>query len=111
MSERSPAIDLARAPKATAEQPVVYEESIDTPEFRGGYYVLRAGATDPQHPHLEHESYLVMAGRATFEIEGRRQPVRQGHAIVVPAFKEHRFVDIEEDLTLFVLFARRQSSA
>jgi len=103
--------DLATAPDTTAEEPVVYREPIKTSEFRGGHYVLRAGSTDPQKPHAEDEAYLVMGGLASFEMEGKRQQVRQGHVIVVRAGFRHRFVDIEEDITLFVLFARGPRSA
>jgi mannose-6-phosphate isomerase-like protein (cupin superfamily) len=103
--------DLATTPLVSAEESVVYREPIRTDEFRGGHYVLRVGADDPQKPHTEDEAYLVMSGRATFEMAGERQPVRQGHVIVVPAGVPHRFVDIEDDITLFVLFARGPRSA
>lgn len=97
--------DLATAPLVSAEEPVVYREPIRTDEFRGGHYVLRAGADDPQKPHTEDEAYLVLRGRASFEMNGERHPVHRGHVIVVPAGVRHRFVDIEEDLVLFVVFA------
>jgi quercetin dioxygenase-like cupin family protein len=99
--------DVATAPAVSADRPVVYDEVVTTSEFRGGSYVLRAGADDPQRPHAEDEAYLVMGGRASFEMEGRRTAVRRGHVIVVPAGIPHRFVDIEEDITLFALFAVR----
>ena len=99
--------DLATAPQATSDKPVMYSETIQTPEFRGGHYVLQAGARDLQEPHREDEAYLVLSGRATFEEAGERQPVRAGHVIVVKAGVPHRFVEIEEDITLFVLFAKR----
>lgn len=99
--------DLATPPQATADKPVVYRETIQTPEFRGGHYVLQAGADDLQQPHRENEAYLVLGGRAVFEEAGERQPVRQGHVIIVRAGVPHRLIDIEEDLTLFVLFATR----
>lgn len=100
-------IDLGTAPQASDEKPVVYRETIQTPEFRGGHYVLQKGADDLQQPHREDEAYLVLSGRATFEEAGARQPVRAGHVIVVKAGVPHRFVEIEEDIKLFVLFAKR----
>lgn len=99
--------DLSRAPEVSAEKPVVYEQTIFSREFRGGLYVLRAGAADPQQPHAEDEAYYVVSGRATFERDGVRGAVGPGSAMLVPAGVPHRFVDITEDLTLFVLFARR----
>jgi quercetin dioxygenase-like cupin family protein len=99
-------VDLAQVPAVSAEDPVRYEQSVGTKEFRGGHYVLRAGASDPQEPHTEDEAYLVLAGSAILETGGERHAVRAGHAILVPAGVPHRFVDIDRDLTLFVLFAR-----
>ena len=101
-------VDIATPPAVSAKEPVVYDEAFATSEFRGGTYVLRAGAADPQKPHAEDEAYLVQRGRATFDLDGARTPVRAGHVILVPAGVPHRFVDIEEDLTLFVLFAVRR---
>lgn len=98
--------DLAAPPVANDDKPVVYRETIQTPEFRGGHYVLQKGADDLQQPHREDEAYLVLSGRATFEEAGERKPVRQGHVIVVKAGVPHRFIEIEEDITLFVLFAK-----
>ena len=100
-------VDLSRIPAASPEKPVAYEESFKTKEFRGGLYAVRAGATDPQRPHDEDEAYYVIRGRATFDRDGERRAVGPGHAILVPAGVAHRFVEIEEDLTLFVVFARR----
>jgi len=99
--------DVSRVPELSAEKPVAYEQTIFTREFRGGLYVLRAGADDPQQPHAEDEAYYVVSGRATFDRDGKRTPVGPGSAIVVPAGMPHRFVDITEDITLFVLYARR----
>lgn len=101
-------VDLSRIPAVSAETPVVYEETFKTKEFRGGLYVLRAGATDPQRPHDEDEAYYVIRGRATFERDGERSVVGPGHAILVPAGVPHRFVDIVDDIALFVLFAVRR---
>lgn len=101
-------VDLSNAPPVSAETPVVYTETINTAEFRGGLYVLRAGAADPREPHTEDEAYYLVGGTAIFEMAGKRTPAAPGHAILVPAGVPHRFVDITEDLTLFVLFAVRR---
>jgi mannose-6-phosphate isomerase-like protein (cupin superfamily) len=103
-------VDLSKAPAVSASAPVAYEETLKTAGFRGGLYVLRAGATDPQRPHAEDEAYYVVRGRATFEMEGARTAVGPGHAILVPAGMPHRFVDVEEDITLFVVFAVRPAA-
>jgi mannose-6-phosphate isomerase-like protein (cupin superfamily) len=70
-----------------------------------GLYVLPAGSTDTQAPHAEDEVYYVVSGRATVEVAGERQPVRPGSMIFVAKEVDHRFVDIEEDLSLLVFFA------
>lgn len=100
-------VDLSKAPRVSDHAPVAYAETMDTAGFRGGLYVLRAGAADPQQPHAEDEAYYVVRGKATFEMDGKRTVVGPGHAILVPAGVPHRFVDIEEDITLLVLFAVR----
>ena len=49
--------------------------------------------------------YVVTAGIAQFECEGRRVPVSAGTTLFVPAGVMHRFFEIEEDLVLTVIFA------
>ncbi|MGH2614280.1 MAG: cupin domain-containing protein [Thermomicrobiales bacterium] len=70
-----------------------------------GLYVLAAGATDAQTPHAEDEVYYVVAGRATVEVAGEKRPVQPGSMVFVAKDVDHRFVDIEEDLSLLVFFA------
>ena len=70
-----------------------------------GLYVLPAGSTDTQSPHAEDEVYYVVSGRATVEVAGERRPVQPGSIIFVAKEVDHRFVDIEEDLSLLVFFA------
>jgi mannose-6-phosphate isomerase-like protein (cupin superfamily) len=70
-----------------------------------GLYVLTAGSTDEQSPHAEDEIYYVVSGRAAVMVAGERRPVRAGSIVFVAKEVEHRFVDIEEDLSLLVFFA------
>ena len=70
-----------------------------------GLYVLAAGSTDEQSPHAEDEIYYVIAGRAAIMVAGERRPVRAGSIVFVAKEVEHRFVDIEEDLSILVFFA------
>jgi mannose-6-phosphate isomerase-like protein (cupin superfamily) len=70
-----------------------------------GLYVLEAGSVDAQTPHAEDEVYYVVSGRATFEAAGERQSIQPGSMIFVAKQVTHRFVDIEEDLSLLVFFA------
>ncbi len=81
-----------------------YAEFLRVEHLSAGVYRLPAGAPDPQRPHAEDELYHVVAGRATFETPAGRQPVGPGTLIFVEARLEHRFVAIEEDLVVLVVF-------
>ena len=70
-----------------------------------GLYVLAAGSTDTQSPHSEDEIYYVVAGRGTIVVAGERRPVRPGSIVFVAKDVEHRFIDIEDDLSILVFFA------
>lgn len=93
-----------------AESGGPYFEFLRHPSMSMGVYTLAAGATDPQEPHAEDEVYYVLAGRATLEVEGEKQPVRSGSIVYVPAHAVHRFHTIEEELTVLVFFAPAESS-
>ena len=64
-----------------------------------------AGSTDTQSPHAEDEIYYVVAGRGAIDVAGERRPVQPGSIVFVAKEVEHRFVDIEEDLSILVFFA------
>ncbi len=75
------------------------------PAMSAGVYLLRAGAADPQRPHEEDELYCVIAGSAALEAGAQRFPVAPGDVVFVPARLAHRFVDVVDELRLFVIFA------
>jgi quercetin dioxygenase-like cupin family protein len=81
-----------------------YHEFIRTHDLSVGLYVLAAGATDSQQPHTEDEVYYVISGRGIVRVGGEERAVRAGSVIFVGADVEHRFHDIEEELTLLVIF-------
>jgi mannose-6-phosphate isomerase-like protein (cupin superfamily) len=70
-----------------------------------GLYVLPAGTVDTQRPHDEDEVYYVVEGRGSIDVAGERRPVQSGSMIFVAKHVEHRFVEIEEDLSILVFFA------
>jgi mannose-6-phosphate isomerase-like protein (cupin superfamily) len=98
-----------------------YHQFFEVPEMSAGLYLLPAGATDGQAPHVEDEIYYIVSGKATVQIGDEHVPVETGATIFVAKEIEHRFHDIEEDLTILVIFApahdveesnrRRESSA
>jgi mannose-6-phosphate isomerase-like protein (cupin superfamily) len=66
--------------------------------------VLPRGGTDGQSPHTEDEIYFVVSGRARFRAGDEDRAVTAGDTLFVAAGLPHRFHDIEEDLTLLVVF-------
>ena len=94
-----------------AERDGPYREFLREPSMSLGRYVLPAGGTDPQSPHGEDEVYLVLEGRGVIEIAGERHPVAPGDVVFVGRGTDHRFVDIEADLELLVVFAPAEGTA
>jgi mannose-6-phosphate isomerase-like protein (cupin superfamily) len=82
----------------------LYHEFLRSHDLSVGLYVLAAGATDPQGPHTEDEVYLVVGGRAHITVGDEDRPVGPGSVIFVAADVPHRFHDIEEALTVLVVF-------
>ena len=88
-----------------------YFEFLRAPSLSVGLYVLAAGATDPQQPHTEDEVYHVVEGRARIRVGEEDLAVEAGTAVFVEAGVDHRFHDIEEDLTVLVFFAPAEDSS
>jgi mannose-6-phosphate isomerase-like protein (cupin superfamily) len=82
-----------------------YAEFLRRPGVSMGIYHLPVGGKDPQHPHAADEVYVVLAGRATLEVEGHRIDVGPGKVVSVDVGADHRFVDVTEDLQVLVVFA------
>lgn len=78
--------------------------------LRCGVYHLEAGARDTQQPHAEDEVYYVVSGKGHFEVEGNTVEVGPGSIIYVDAGDQHRFMDIEEDLSILVFFSKTSRS-
>jgi len=79
---------------------------LDKSTLRCGVYHLAAGAKDPQQPHAEDEVYYVVSGKSHFEVNGSAIEAGPGSILFVAAGDEHRFMDIEEDLSVLVFFAK-----
>jgi mannose-6-phosphate isomerase-like protein (cupin superfamily) len=82
-----------------------YHQFFTVPEMSAGIYTLPAGAVDGQAPHIEDEIYYIISGKAQVQIADRHYPVETGATIFVAREVEHRFHNIEEDLTILVFFA------
>ena len=81
-----------------------YLEFLRTSALSCGIYTLAAGAKDLQGPHDEDEVYFVIEGRASIRVGDEEERIGRGSIIYVPASAEHRFVEIEEDMKLLVVF-------
>ena len=88
-----------------AERGNAYLEFLRVASMSGGVYVLRAGSPDGQSPHRQDELYYVLHGKARMRAGAQDRAVHQGSIIFIAAGVEHRFYDIEEEITLLVLFA------
>ena len=86
-----------------------YFEFLRVPAMSIGIYTLASGATDPQSPHREDELYYVVRGRARMKAGNEDHAIAAGAVIFVAAGVEHRFYDIEEELSVLVFFAPAES--
>jgi mannose-6-phosphate isomerase-like protein (cupin superfamily) len=87
-----------------------YAEHLRVPDLSVGTYVIPRGADDAQKPHTEDELYVVQSGRGGFWTREETVDVTAGTMIFVPAGEEHRFVDVEEDLVVLVVFGPAEGS-
>lgn len=98
---RSDAVVLHRDQVAAGR----YAEWVRVDALSAGIYRIPAGGVDDQSPHQEDEVYVVTAGAAHLEVEGRSIPVSTGTVAYVPRLADHRFLDVTEDLEVAVVFA------
>ncbi len=96
------------ARRAAAAQPWLSFLEVST--MNAGLYVLPEGGVDHQEPHRRDELYYVLSGTAALEVEGERRAVGPGSVIYVRAHTAHRFVDIEEELRVLVIFSAARPS-
>ena len=96
---------------ATSRQRRTYAEVLRVPALSAGVYELSAGSDDRQKPHSEDEVYVVLRGRAKATVNGQTVTVNTGSLLYVPARVPHHFHDIEDDLTVLVLFAPAETTA
>ena len=97
--------DLAEIKGKMQGASVEYLEFLNVPALNCGVYFLAAGSTDMQAPHDEDEVYVVMSGKARMHLGNEDRSIGPGSLLYVGAATEHSFFEIEEDMTLLVLFA------
>ncbi|MCB1709742.1 MAG: cupin domain-containing protein [Halioglobus sp.] len=97
--------DLAQIRQRLKGKPAEYLEFLNVPALNCGIYFLAAGSTDMQSPHDDDELYLVLSGKAQMRLDNAERAVGPGSLLYVGATTEHSFFEIEEDMTLLVIFA------
>ena len=104
------AFELAQLISQQKSNDKPYLEFLRVPDLSMGLYVLPAGGTDPQSPHMEDEVYYVVSGRAKIRVGDENQDVQAGSIVYVEKNVEHRFHSIEEELRVLVFFAPAEYS-
>lgn len=84
-----------------------YLEFLDVSTLNMGLYVLPAGGKDPQSPHQQDEVYVIEAGKAVLDVQGKDHPVSKGSIVFVKARAKHHFHSIEEELKVLVFFSTK----
>jgi mannose-6-phosphate isomerase-like protein (cupin superfamily) len=97
--------EIAEIEAQRSQRAEAYFEFLRVPAMSAGVYVLAAGSLDRQSPHHQDELYYVLRGKARLRAATEDRSVRVGSLIFVAAEVEHQFYDIEEELTMLVLFA------
>ncbi len=97
--------DLQEVRDKLKGEAVEYLEFLNVPALNCGIYFLAAGSTDMQAPHDEDEVYMVLSGRARMRLGEEERAVGPGSLLYVSATTQHSFFEIEEDMTLLVMFA------
>ncbi len=87
--------------KATSHR---YRKILDRPSMSAGIYILSSGATDTQQPHKRDEIYYVISGSGKLLVQGDTLAALQGAVLFVAADADHRFIEIDNDLELLVVF-------
>ncbi len=111
-AQKSPApawFDLAELSADCAKTGNAWMSALAVRSLSCGIYQLTVGAEDKQTPHGMDEMYHVTAGRATLHVGEEKRAVHAGSLVFVPAGVPHKFTDIEEDLTAFVLFSQHRA--
>ena len=98
-------IPLADVKKRLKGKEVEYLEFLRVRTLSCGLYRVSAGSKDLQGKHDEDEIYFVIEGRGRLRVNEDVRIVEPGSILYVRADARHSFVEIEEDMTLLVVFA------
>ena len=82
-----------------------YREFLKAPAMSLGIYRLPAGSRDMQGAHDDDEVYFVLDGRARIRVGDEETLIEKGSILYIKAACDHSFFEVEEDMTLLVMFA------
>ena len=105
MSDSWQIFDVNELKQQRSDHDVSFHEFLNVDSMHCGLYHLKAGSKDMQTPHDEDEMYYVVEGKAKLRIGSSEQDVVPGNLLYIRATEEHAFFEIEEDMTLLVIFA------
>ncbi|HZF62922.1 MAG TPA: cupin domain-containing protein, partial [Chitinophagaceae bacterium] len=97
--------------KEAAAKNEKYGVFMRNPSISSGVYSLKKGDTDGQSPHTRDEIYYIISGKAKIVVGAETHEVSEGSLVFVEAYKEHRFIDVTEDLSVLVFFSAEQQSS
>jgi len=98
--------ELDRLVAEAKEGDRAYTAFLDRPSLSMGIYRIPKGGHDGQTPHELDEVYHVLEGRARLSAGVEEHAVGPGSIVFVGRRVPHRFHDVEEDLTVLVLFSK-----
>jgi len=79
-----------------------YDTVLDQPGLQ--ILVFAPKGTDYQTPHRRDETYIVVGGHGTLEVEGEVHRLAAGDLAFIPNGAVHRFTDFSDDFVAWVLF-------
>ena len=97
-------------PQMGIEQSERWHEFFSIPSMSMGIYQLKVGEVDPQSPHTEDEAYYIISGKAKILVEDEVYDCIPGKLIFVRKHATHKFIEIQDDLTILVFFAPAEGS-
>ena len=75
-------------------------------KFCQGYVVVYKGGGIPEHDHETVESYTIIKGHGEMEVDGEKQPVKEGDCIFIPGNLKHALYNTgEEELHMMFVYA------
>lgn len=85
---------------------ITYLRFLDKASLSMGLYALPSEGEDKQQPHKLDEIYYIVKGKASLLAGDAEISVQPGTIAFVKAEVDHKFVNIEEDLQVLVIFSK-----